>query len=92
MLYENLFYWWAIAISWSTVFLVVIGTYLYRRSRKKNNLPANPVRMSKDLAFVWISLGLLTLYLFSIHLGSANPFRSGKHLCRRDSNNLHTEE
>jgi len=77
MLYEDLFYWWAIAISWSSIFLVVIGIYLYTGSRKRKNLSANPVGLSKDLAFVWVLLGLLVLYLISIHLGSATLFAAG---------------
>jgi len=77
MPYEDLFYWWAIAISWSSIFLIVVGIYLYTGSRKRSNLPANPVKLSKNLVFVWILLGLLVLYLVSIHLGSATLFAAG---------------
>jgi len=77
MPYENLFFWWAMAISWSSIFLIAIGVYLYVASRKRSHLPTNPVRQTKNLVFVWVLLGLLVLYLVSIHLGSATLFAAG---------------
>jgi hypothetical protein len=77
MPYEDLFFWWAIAITWSSMFLIAIGIYLYVASRKRNNLIANRARLGTNLVFVWVLLGLLVLYLVSIDLGSAPLFAAG---------------
>jgi len=77
MPYEDLFFWWAIAITWSSMFLIAIGIYLYVASRKRNNLTANRTRLGTNLVFVWVLLGLLVLYLVSIDLGSAPLFAAG---------------
>jgi hypothetical protein len=74
----DLFTWWAISISWSIVFLIVAGFYLYASSgakRKKdtrvgNQLKAKAVSVSKNFIFVWILLGLLVFYIFSVQLGT----------------------
>ena len=91
----NLFAWWTISISWSIVFLIVAGFYLYASSRSKSgrNKPkeskqetdanisigvradkigfgAKAQSMSKDFIFVWVLLGLLAFYIFSVQLGT----------------------
>ena len=91
----DLFAWWAISISWSIVFLIVAGFYLYSSSRPKreeNNLEeseqdvnddasvggradkvqirARTGRVAKDFIFVWVLLGLLVFYIFSVQLGT----------------------
>ena len=77
MPYEYLFFWWAIAITWSSMFLVAIGIYLYVVSRRRNNLTVNRTGFGMNLVFVWVLLGLLVLYLVSIDLGSAPLFAAG---------------
>jgi hypothetical protein len=77
MPYEDLFFWWAIAITWSSMFLIAIGVYLYVASRKRNNLTSNWARAGSNLVFVWVVLGLLALYLVSIDFGSALLFAAG---------------
>jgi hypothetical protein len=133
----DLFTWWAVSISWSIVFLIVAGFYLYTSSRAKHKevpreetkrkasrerlievgtypalivisivgaftqtlwwlLPgciffllallaavqwqfdqqhkiqfkAKAVSISKNFIFVWILLGLLVFYIFSVKLGT----------------------
>jgi len=91
----DLFAWWAISISWSIVFLIVAGFYLYSSSRPKreeNNLEeseqdvnddasvggradkvqirARTGRVAKDFIFVWVLVGLLVFYIFSVQLGT----------------------
>lgn len=89
----DLFTWWAISISWSILFLIVAGFYLYASSRAKRKedtreeskrkmndehsgrvyktqLKATTGRIAKDFIFVWILLGLLVFYIFSVQLGT----------------------
>jgi hypothetical protein len=74
----DLFIWWAISISWSIAFLIVAGFYLYARSKAKrkedtrvgNQLKAKAVSISKNFIFVWILIGLLVFYIFSVRLGT----------------------
>ena len=95
MLTIDLFAWWAISISWSIVFLIVAGFYLYASSRAKRKedtreeskrkmndehsvrarayktqLKAKAGSIAKDFIFVWILLGLLVFYIFSVQLGT----------------------
>ena len=81
MLYSDLFVWWVICISWSAVFLTAVSVYLYVNSRKREGdigraMP-NPVRLTKDFVFVWVLLGLLSLYIVSIDRGSSILFAAG---------------
>ena len=91
----DLFTWWALSISWSIVFLIVAGFYLYSSSRAKRKedtreetkrkmndehsvracayktpLKATAGRVAKNFIFVWILLGLLVFYIFSVQLGT----------------------
>ena len=90
----DLFTWWALSISWSIVFLIVAGFYLYassrpkrkedtRESKRKTNdehsvkarayrtqLKAKAGSIAKNFIFVWILLGLLVFYIFSVQLGT----------------------
>jgi len=91
----DLFAWWEISISWSIVFLIVAGFYLYsssrlerkgdRREESKEEMndvhsierPAEKIRfgararsMVKDFSFVWVLIGLLVFYIFSVKLGT----------------------
>lgn len=91
----DLFAWWALSISWSIVFLIGAGFYLYGSSRakrkeaaqeetrrkmndehsvgvraRKTQLKARVGRIAKDFIFVWILVGLLVFYIFSVQLGT----------------------
>jgi hypothetical protein len=81
----DLFVWWTISISWSIAFLIVAGIYLYVSSRAKCKnetreksrqkmeeppLKARAGRTIKDFVFVWVLLGLLVFYIFSVQLGT----------------------
>jgi amino acid transporter len=73
----DLFAWWALSISFSSIFLVVISTYLYFGSRTKRTdkaeeqaKGANTVKLVTNFAFVWVLLGLLVFYIFSVQLGA----------------------
>ena len=77
----DLFTWWIISISWSIVFMIVVGIYLYADSsakRKENNeLKRNIAGLAKDFVFVWVLLCLLAFYIVSVNLGSATFFAVG---------------
>ena len=77
----DLFTWWIISISWSIVFMILVGIYLYADSstkRKENNeLKRNIAGLAKDFVFVWALLCLLVFYIVSVDLGSATFFAVG---------------
>ena len=79
MLYPDLFAWWIISISWSAVFLTAVSIYLYVKSRKtdRGRTGVNPVGLMKDFVFVWVLLGLLSLYIVSISRASSTVFAAG---------------
>jgi uncharacterized protein YacL len=71
----DLFGWWALSISFSSVFLAVISIYLYldSRSRRRERIEritkeASMAKLVKNFSFVWVLLGLLVFYIFSIQL------------------------
>jgi amino acid transporter len=71
----DLFGWWVLSISFSIVFLAVISIYLYLDSRsrrrqreEKTTEEANVAKLVKNFSFVWVLLGLLVFYIFSIQL------------------------
>lgn len=70
----DLFTWWALSISFSSIFLTFISIYLFidSKSRRKEGIQkrASAFRMGKNFAFVWVLLGLLVFYIFSIQLGA----------------------
>ena len=77
----DLFTWWIISISWSIVFMILVGVYLYADSstkRKQNSkVKRNIVGLVKDFVFVWALLCLLAFYIVSVDLGSAIFFAVG---------------
>ena len=77
----DLFTWWIISISWSIVFMIAVGIYLYADSstkRKENNETEwNIARLANDFVFVWVLLSLLAFYIVSVNLGSATFFAAG---------------
>lgn len=78
----DLFTWWIISISWSIIFLVLIGIYLYsgsktRRIETGKDTPSNPLRVAGHFMILWILLGLLAFYVIAVDLGSALFFALG---------------
>jgi heme/copper-type cytochrome/quinol oxidase subunit 2 len=77
----DLFIWWIISISWSIVFLIVVGIYLYADSSKKrrenSQIKRNATRIAKDFVFIWILTGLLVFYIISVNIGSSTLFAVG---------------
>lgn len=81
-LFEYLFWWWAITISAGSIFLALVGVYLYLTSRKGRReitlrLPKRLVRSTRHFIFVWVLLGLLVFYIISIDIGSDWIFAAG---------------
>jgi uncharacterized membrane protein len=76
MQYLELFNWWVYSISFSIVFLILVSIYLYanRCAEKKKT---NAITHAKNFIFVWVLLGLLFFYIFSIKIGSALIFAAG---------------
>lgn len=70
----DLFTWWALSISFSSIFLTLISIYLYigsKSGRKEDaQKKASAFRTGKDFVFVFVLLGLLIFYIFSIQLGA----------------------
>jgi hypothetical protein len=79
--YYEIFSFWIISISWSIVFLILVGIYLYTSTRAKRgeNRQAgrNSVNLVKDQAIVWFLLGLLAFYIISVDVGSDILFAVG---------------
>ena len=73
MMEIDLFTWWALSISFSSIFLTLISIYLYAGSKPKRKDDAQKkvgtFRVARDFVFVWVLLGLLIFYIFSIQLG-----------------------
>jgi len=81
MIEFNLFTWWAVAITFGIIFLILVSIYLYLDSRKKRREGLqNRTGASKfliEFVFVWVLLSLLILYIVSIDLVSATLFAAG---------------
>jgi hypothetical protein len=77
----DLFTWWIISISWSIVFLVVVGVYLYVGSRSKRResvqVKSNAISVAGRFMVLWILLGLLAFYIVSVYFGSSTFFAVG---------------
>jgi hypothetical protein len=70
----DLFTWWALSISFSSIFLTLVSVYLFIDSKPRRNestgKKANAFRIGKNFVFVWVLLGLLVFYIFSVNLGA----------------------
>jgi 4-hydroxybenzoate polyprenyltransferase len=70
----DLFAWWALCISFSSIFLTLISIYLFidSKSRRKEGTQkkTSAFRTGKSFVFVFALLGLLVFYIFSIQLGA----------------------
>jgi hypothetical protein len=69
------------SISWSIVFLTLASIYLYIESKKGLEkgvrTKTSATTFVKDFVFVWVLLGLLSLYIVSINGGSSILFAAG---------------
>jgi len=74
MMEIDLFTWWALSISCSSIFLTLVSIYLFidTKSRRKEGIPkkTNAFGIVRNFVFVWVLLGLLVFYIFSINLGA----------------------
>ena len=79
--YPDLFNWWAATISAGSIFLVLVSIYLYIDSNKRrmesSQAKTSILNVGYRFVFVWVLLGLLSLYIVSIHIGSAILFAGG---------------
>jgi cobalamin synthase len=79
--YLDFFIWWAITISGGIAFLIMVSIYLYINSRIKrkesSRTRANRPRPGKSFVFVWVLIGLLVFYIFSVNIGSTIIFAIG---------------
>ena len=70
----DLFTWWALSISFSSIFLTVVSIYLFvdTKSRRKEGIrrKVSVFGIVGNFVFVWVLLGLLVFYIFSINLGA----------------------
>lgn len=70
----DLFAWWALCISFSSIFLTFVSIYLFIDSKSRRMEGAQKktsiFRTGKSFVFVFVLLGLLVFYIFSIQLGS----------------------
>ena len=76
-----MFGWWISSITFNILFVIAAATYLYvrRKTPEKEKLTgiAKLVRIIKDFIFVWVLLGLLIFYVYSVGLESYFNFAVG---------------
>jgi hypothetical protein len=78
----DLFQWWAATISAGSIFLALVGVYLYANSRARRKRSGQRAartlgRLLTEFIFVWVLLGLLVFYIISIDIGSDWIFAAG---------------
>jgi 4-hydroxybenzoate polyprenyltransferase len=70
----DLFTWWALSISFSSIFLTLVSIYLFvdTKSRREEGIrkKVSVFGILRNFVFVWVLLGLLVFYIFSINLGA----------------------
>ena len=70
----DLFTWWALSISFSSIFLTLVSVYLFIDNKPRRNestgKEANAFRIGKNFVCVCVLVGLLVFYIFSINLGA----------------------
>jgi uncharacterized membrane protein len=70
----DLFTWWALSISFSSVFLTLVSIYLFvdtkSRRQEATRKEVSVFEIVRNFVFVWVLLGLLVFYIFSINLGA----------------------
>jgi hypothetical protein len=79
--YYDIFDFWIISISWSIVFLILVGIYLYTSTKAKreenSRTKRSRVNLVKDQAIILFLLGLLAFYIISVNVGSDSLFAVG---------------
>jgi hypothetical protein len=72
----DLFAWWALCISFSSIFLTLVSIYLFIDSKSRRRADArrkaSVFMVGREFAFVFVLLGLLVFYIFSIQLARAS--------------------
>ena len=68
-----MFGWWISSITFNVLFVIGAAIYLHtrRKTREKEVLGGigKVVRILKDFVFVWVLLGLLIFYVYSVGVG-----------------------
>jgi hypothetical protein len=81
MPYAGLFSWWISSITFNIVFVIAASIYLYvrRTTPEKEALRGvkKLIRVVEDFVFVWVLLGLLVFYIYSVAVGSYTLFAAG---------------
>ena len=81
MPYAELFNWWIFSITFNILFVIAASIYLYVRRKipEKETLrgAGKLIRRVKDFTFVWVLLGLLAFYVYSVGVGSYILFGTG---------------
>jgi len=81
MPYSELFGWWISSITFNILFVIAASIYLYIRKKKPEKEAfrgvGKLVHIVKDFAFVWVLLGLLLFYVYSVGVGSYVIFAAG---------------
>jgi hypothetical protein len=81
MQYAGAFGWWMVSITFNILFVIAASTYLYvHRRNRGSGTPRGTgriLRVVKDFTFVWILLGLLLFYVYSVGEGSSFVFALG---------------
>jgi len=81
MPYAELFNWWIFSITFNILFVIAASIYLYvrRKTPEKQTLrgAGKLIRVVKDFTFVWVLLGLLVFYVYSVGVGSYILFGTG---------------
>ena len=76
-----MFDWWISSITFNVLFVIAAAIYLHirRKTREKQALGGMKklVRILKDFVFVWVLLGLLMFYVYSVGVGSYLLFAVG---------------
>lgn len=76
-----MFGWWIGSITFNIVFVIAAAIYLYMRRTKKEKEVLRGmgelVHILKGFVFVWVLLGLLVFYVYSVGVGSYILFAAG---------------
>ncbi|HXZ98674.1 MAG TPA: hypothetical protein VED24_04835 [Candidatus Acidoferrum sp.] len=81
MLYSELFGWWISSITFNIVFVIAASIYLYihKKAPEKEVSTGDGrlMRIVKNFVFVWVLLGLLIFYVYTVGVGSYVIFAAG---------------
>jgi len=81
MPHTQLFGWWISSITFNIVFVIAASIYLYvRRTTPKKEMLRGVRKLTqlvKDFVFVWVLLGLLVFYIYTVGVESYTIFAAG---------------